>query len=287
MTHDVDAVVRAEQERRDVEKFYRLIAENVNDVVPRPSRESSAGSRPGDARAGLEARPASVGKPAWEFMRTRRRKAGAGRRRARARRASASVERERWPPTAPTAGSLRTQRPVHGRDGTGHLARDRASRRARAGADRYWRCASPRSTTACSPSRPPTSPSGSTRTASSSWASPSLHAVLGWSPDDSSVRGHRLPPPRPARPRPASTGPTCARAGSSRAARFRRADGSYLWVSWQVVTPLFDDDGVYVGERQRLPGRRGPGARRAGAGREERFRRVLASAPAGMAVAGP
>ncbi|MFN8149211.1 MAG: PAS domain S-box protein [Candidatus Nanopelagicales bacterium] len=285
VTHDVDAVVRAEQDRRDVEKLYRLIAENVNDVVLEtvegvirwvsPSVTPVLGWKPDQL----------VGKPAWEFMhpddvrpvQADAERVHAGLSASGRARALAADGSYRW--------FARTQRPVHGRDGTvtSHVTGLRdvheqvLAELALRESEEHYRLLAESAT------------HFTVRVDAQgvvSWASPSVHAVLGWSPEELvGTRGtdylhpdqHELAPP--AR--------THLREGRILAgkARFRRVDGSYLWVS-QVVTPLFDDDGAYVGSISGFQDVEAQvRAEQALVASEERFRRVLASAPSGMAVA--
>ncbi|MFN8146262.1 MAG: PAS domain S-box protein [Candidatus Nanopelagicales bacterium] len=286
VTHDIDAMVRAEEERRDVEKLYRLIAENANDVVLEtvdgtirwvsPSVTPVLGWKPDQL----------VGRPAWEYMHpddVRPVQADAERvhaglaisGRARALAADGSY---RW--------FARTQRPVHAADGTvlSHVTGLRdihdqvLAEQALQDSEAHFRMVAESAT------------HFSVQVDAHGvvlWASPSVRTVLGWEPEDivGTVGTDYLHPEQQSLATPAKTRLRDGQVLAGRA-RFRRADGSYVWVS-QVVTPLFDDAGAYVGSVSGFQDAEAEvHAEQALAASEERFRLVMAAAPAGMAVAG-
>ena len=286
VTHDIDAMVRAEEERRDVEKLYRLIAENANDVVLEtvdgtirwvsPSVTPVLGWKPDQL----------VGRPAWEYMhpddvqpvQADAERVHAGRAISGRARALAADGSYRW--------FARTQRPVHAADGTvvSHVTGLR---------DVHEQVLAELALQASEADYRMLAESSSHFTVRVDargavvWVSPSVESVLGWRPEQllGTMGTHYLHPEQLPLAAPARAQ---LRDGSVLAgrARFRRADGSYLWVS-QVVTPLFDDDGTYVGSVSGFQDVEAQvRAEQALVASEERFRRVLASAPAGMAVAG-
>lgn len=286
VTHDIDAMVRAEEERRDVEKLYRLIAENANDVVLEtvdgtirwvsPSVTPVLGWKPDQL----------VGRPAWEYMHpddVRPVQADAERvhaglaisGRARALAADGSY---RW--------FARTQRPVHAADGTvlSHVTGLRdihdqvLAEQALQDSEAHFRMVAESAT------------HFSVQVDAHGvvlWASPSVRTVLGWEPEDivGTVGTDYLHPEQLSLATPAKDRLRGGQVLAGRA-RFRRADGSYVWVS-QVVTPLFDDAGAYVGSVSGFQDAEAEvHAEQALAASEERFRQMMAAAPAGMAVAG-
>ena len=286
VTHDIDDVVRAEDERRDIEQLYRLLAENAGDVVLEtvdgiirwvsPSVTVVLGWKPDQL----------VGQPAWEYMhpddvqpvqadaeRVHTGRSVTGR--ARARGADGSY---RW--------FARTQRPVRDAEGSvvSHVTGLRdvheqvLAEIALRESEEYFRLM------AESASHFTVRVDAQGRVV---WASPSVRAVLGWTPEEllGTTGTDYLHPDQQALAPPARSRLRDGQVLAGRA-RFRRADGSYLWVS-QVVTPLFDDGGVYTGSVSGFQDVEAEvRAEQALAASEERFRRALASAPAGMAVAG-
>ncbi len=286
VTHDVDAMVRAEEERRDVEKLYRLIAENANDVVLETVDGTIRWVSPSVTPVLGWKTDQLVGNPAWEYMHpddVRPVQADAVRvhaglaisGRARALAADGSY---RW--------FARTQRPVHGPDGTvlAHVTGLRdiheqvLAEQALQDSEAHFRMVAESAT------------HFSVQVDAQgvvTWASPSVRTVLGWEPEDvvGTLGADYLHPEQRSLTSPARTQLRGGQVLAGRG-RFRRADGSYVWVS-QVVTPLFDDDGTYAGSVSGFQDAEAEvHAEQALAASEERFRLVMAAAPAGMAVAG-
>lgn len=284
VTHDIDDVVRAEEERRDVETLYRLLAENANDVVLEtvdgvirwvsPSVTPVLGWRPEQL----------VGRPAWEFMhpddikpvRDDAARVSAGLAMSGRTRALTADGAYRW--------MARTQRPVLAADGSvvSHATGLRdvheqvRAEQAQRESEAHYRLLAEQAA------------DFTLRTDADDvirWVSPSVERVMGWRPEEV-VGRTTLDFVDPGQRAAGLEGMALLRAGEifSDRALVRRADGRYVWLS-QVASPVLDENGDYaghVGGYQDVDA--AVRAQKALEASEERFRLAMTVAPAGMAI---